>query len=107
MSADVYRLWQAWQQMHYPQLPSPEAIDGVDLVALDGRAGACLEEYFIRGGRGARFNGELRTALEQCAAELDSVQGTIRGDASRYFGRLQQLIGLVLNEPIDQRRTRT
>jgi hypothetical protein len=89
--------------MHYPQLPSDE-IEGVDLVALDGRAGACLEEYFIRGGRGARLNGDLRKALEECAAELDGVRGTLRGDAARYFGRLQQLIDLVLSEPTDQRR---
>lgn len=101
MSADAYRLWQQWQQMHYPQLPLPEEIEGVDLVALDGRAGACLEEYFIRGGRGARLNGELRKALEQCAAELDRIRGTLRGDAARYFGRLQQLIGLVLTDPTD------
>lgn len=112
MSADAYRLWQQWQQMHYPQLPSPEAIDGVDLVALDGRAGACLEEYFIGGGRSARLDAALRTALMQCAAELGTVRGLLRDDAALYFGRLQQLIGLVLSEPmlgepIDRRRTRT
>jgi hypothetical protein len=43
---DAYRLWQLWQQMHYPTpFPSVSEI-GIDLVALDGKAGTSLEDYF-------------------------------------------------------------
>ncbi|MGH2601375.1 MAG: hypothetical protein ACRDJ9_18555 [Dehalococcoidia bacterium] len=102
MSADAYRLWQGWQQMHYPRLcPAPDEIEGVDLVAIDGRAGACLEGYFRRGGRGAAPNRDIQEALEQCASELGRVAGRLHGDAARYFGRLHELLRLVMAEPAE------
>lgn len=103
MNGGAYRLWQAWQQMHYPDLPSADETDGVDLVALDGRAGACLEVFFERAKR-VPSDVELRDGMERCADELDRVEGVLAGDAARYFGRLRLLLGLVLAESTDQRR---
>jgi hypothetical protein len=99
MRVDAYRLWQHWQQMHYPRrgLPAEEAARA-ELVSLDGTAGTVLDRYF--GGRtpAREMDAEARKSLERCKHDLDFIAATLAGDASRYFGRLHQLLDTVLSE---------
>jgi hypothetical protein len=95
MHVDAYRLWQQWQQMHYPRrgLPADESARA-RLVALDGTAGTALDRYFGRGTRAKTLDGAVLATLGGCRLELDA--GELSADACRYFGRLRQLIELVL-----------
>jgi hypothetical protein len=94
---DAYRLWERWQQMHYPVRPVPAGGPiSTDLVALDGKAGVVLERYFRRGSRARALDAESRATLERCRFELGMVSGGLSSDAQRYFGRLLDLIELAL-----------
>jgi hypothetical protein len=93
---DAYRLWQQWQAMHYPRRGVPDGpARSIDLVALDGTAGAVLERYFCRGPHAKVLDAQSLAALESCHRELGQVNGLVL-DARRYFSRLSQLIELVL-----------
>jgi hypothetical protein len=96
MRGDAYRLWQQWQQMHYPRrgLPEDEATRA-DLIAVDGTSGPALERYFRRRAGARAFDAEARASVEHCGHELARLSGGLHADAERYFGRLQQLIELV------------
>jgi hypothetical protein len=96
MRGDAYRLWQHWQQMHYPRHGFPEdEATRADLIALDGRSGTALGRYFRRSAGERASDAEARASLEQCRDDLDRLTGGLRGDAERYFERLQQLIELI------------
>jgi len=95
----AYRLWQLWQQMHYPTRLPPPANSGVDLVALDGRAGNGLDRYFARAEPGN--DAGWRPALEECLRELGQVLPVLTEDRARYFERLQELIRTVLEDGAD------
>ena len=94
---DTYRLWQLWQQMHYPTPVAWSAETGVDLVALDGKAGASLERYF-EGPQDRVLDEDCRACLEECLGSLELVTKTTAGDTPRYFQRLHALIRLILDE---------
>jgi hypothetical protein len=94
--AEAYRLWQLWQQMHYPTpLPSTSEL-GIDLVGLDGKAGTTLERYFERPRRRV-LDDDCRAVLEECMAELELAVASLQGGPARYFRRLHRLIGLILD----------
>jgi hypothetical protein len=94
--AEAYRLWQLWQQMHYPTpLPSTSEL-GIDLVALDGKAGTSLERYFERPRRRV-LDDDCRAALEECMAELELAVASLQGHPARYFRRLHRLVRLILD----------
>ena len=97
MPDDTYRLWQHWQQMHYPRrgLPAGEALRTA-LITLDGTAGTVLDRYFHRGEDARSLDAAALASLERCWLELEL--GELSADASRYFGRLRRLIELVLSE---------
>jgi hypothetical protein len=97
---NAYRLWELWQQMHYPSrgIPPSEST-AADLIRLDGTAGRILDRYFC-GGRERRLDAESRETLEACRQELDAVEELLSADAGRYFGRLRELIALVLDQPL-------
>lgn len=97
MGDDAYRLWQHWQQMHYPRrgLPADEAARA-RLVTLDGTAGTILDRYFRRGARARTLDAAALATLDRCRCELELPE--LAADASRYFGRLRQLIDLMLAE---------
>ena len=98
MDTDTYRLWQNWQQMHYPRRGLPELESArSDLVALDGMVGPILERYFSRGPRAATLDAASRLALKHCQQDLDRFAKSLSSDASRYFGRAQVLIAFVLS----------
>jgi hypothetical protein len=94
MQVDAYRLWQHWQQMHYPRrgLPADEAARA-RLVTLDGTAGGLLEPYFCRGRQSKTLDRAALAALARCRRELAGED--LASDASRYFERLRLLIDLV------------
>lgn len=96
MRGDAYRLWQQWQQMHYPRrgLPKDEATRA-DLIAVDGTSGTALDRYFRRSAGARAFDAESRASVEHCRYELARLSSGLHADAERYFGRLQQLIELV------------
>lgn len=95
--AEAYRLWQLWQQMHYPT-PLPAVSDiGVDLVALDGKAGTTLDRYFGHARRRV-LDDDCRAALDECLAELDLALASLQGDQARYFQRLRRLVRGILDE---------
>ena len=98
MDTYAYRLWQTWQQMHYPRTGLPDA-DGArgQLVALDGFAGMILERQFCRRPRPPTLDTETCAELHQCQRELDHIAPALSDDASRYFSRLNVLIGFVLS----------
>jgi hypothetical protein len=107
MTPDAYRLWMQWQQMHYPRrgLPEDEA-ERARLVTLDGIAGTTLEACFCREARSRTLDAATFAELVRCRKELDPT--AFSSDASRYFGRLQQLIKLLLDESESDRAvTRT
>jgi hypothetical protein len=81
--------------MHYPRrgLPADEA-ERAKLVTLDGMAGTVLDQYFCRGEHARTLGAAARATLNACRHDLDPSQ--LSNDASRYFGRLQQIIELVL-----------
>ena len=88
--AEAYRLWQLWQQMRYPT-PLPAVSDiGVDLVALDGKAGTALDRYFGQARRRV-LDDDCRAALDECLAELDLALASVQGDPARYFQQLRRL----------------
>ena len=95
MGDGAYRLWQQWQQMHYPRrgLPADE-VARTRLVTLDGAAGTILDRYFCRGPRAKTVDAGALDVLRHCRSALDRRE--LSADASRYFGRLQQLIEFVL-----------
>lgn len=99
MRGDTYRLWQHWQQMHYPRrgLPPDEATRA-DLISLDGTSGTALDLYFRRNTGARAFDAQARASLDHCGRELDRLSGELHSDAERYFGRLQRLIELVAIE---------
>lgn len=101
MKIDAYHRWQTWQQMHYPRRGLPE-LDSArsDLVAIDGMVGPILERHFSRGPRAATLDAASRLALQQCQRDLDRFAKTLSSDASRYFGRVQVLIGFVLSREV-------
>lgn len=97
MGVDAYRLWQQWQAMHYPRRGAPEEVaSSADLVALDGTAGLVLDRYFCRGPQAKTLDADSVGALERCRRELDQLNGVLTSDARRYFGRLSQLLEVVL-----------
>lgn len=98
--AEAYRLWQLWQQMHYPTPLPPVSEIGIDLVALDGKAGTSLERYFERPRRRV-LDDDCRESLEECLGELELAVRTVTGDSARYFQRLHGLVRLVLEEAPD------
>lgn len=95
MGDGAYRLWQQWQQMHYPRrgLPADEGARA-HLVTLDGTAGTILDRYFCRGPGAKNLDAAALGALSHCRRELDPRE--LSADAARYFGRLRQLIEFVL-----------
>ena len=95
MQVDDYRLWQQWQQMHYPRrgLPADEATRA-RLVTLDGMTGTILDRYFCRGTHARKLDPAALATLGVCRDQLGREQ--LSSDASRYFGRLQLLLDLVL-----------
>jgi hypothetical protein len=94
--AEAYRLWQLWQQMHYPTpLPTTSEL-GIDLVALDGKAGTSLERYFEQPPRRV-LDDECRAALEESMAELELAVAGLQGHPARYFRRLHRLVRLILD----------
>jgi hypothetical protein len=94
--AEAYRLWQLWQQMHYPTpLPSTSEL-GIDLVALDGKAGTSLERYFEQPRRRV-LDDDCRAGLEECMAELELAVAALQGHPARYFRRLHRLVRLILD----------
>jgi len=95
---DTYRLWQTWQQMHYPRrgLPEHESARS-DLVAIDGMVGTILERHFSRRPRAATLDADSHLALQQCQRDLDGFAKSLSSEASQYFGRAQVLIGFVLS----------
>ncbi|MBA3689116.1 MAG: hypothetical protein H0W81_09855 [Chloroflexi bacterium] len=97
MHDEAYRLWQRWQQMHYPRrgLPADESVRAA-LVTLDGTAGTVLDRYFRRGARAKTLDAAARATLGRCRDELDL--GNLSADAGRYFSRLRRLSELVLAE---------
>lgn len=97
MGDDAYRLWHYWQQMHYPRrgLPADESARA-RLVTLDGTAGTVLDRYFRRGARARTLDAAALITLDRCQHELELIE--LSADASRYFGRLRQLIDLMLAE---------
>lgn len=97
MADDAYRLWQPWQQMHYPRhgLPADESARA-RLVTLDGTAGTVLDSYFRRAARAKRLDAAALVTLDRCRHQLELTE--LSADASRYFGRLRRLIDLVLAE---------
>jgi hypothetical protein len=86
-----------WQQMHYPRrgLPENEAARA-RLVTLDGIVGTALDACFCRGSGAEAPDGATFATLARCRDELDPT--AFSSDASRYFGRLQQVIALVLDD---------
>ena len=101
MDTDTYRLWQNWQQMHYPRRGLPELeCARSDLVAIDGMVGPILERHFSRGPRAATLDATSHVALQQCQRDLDGLAKSLSSDASRYFGRVQVLIGFVLSREV-------
>lgn len=95
MQVDAYRLWQHWQQMHYPRrgLPADEAARA-RLVTLDGTVGELLEPYFCRGRQSKNLDRQALAALASYRRELDGED--LASDASRYFERVRQLIDVVV-----------
>jgi hypothetical protein len=97
MPLNAYRVWQTWQQMHYPGRGLPvEDAARLDLVRLDGTAGPILERHFRRRARGAELDDEAIETLDRCRDELRVMAAALSSDASRYFERLLLLIELVL-----------
>jgi len=98
MKTRGYRLWQTWQQMHYPVRGLPEDDNARSaLIAIDGIAGPVLERQFSARLRGDGLSPEARRALERCHLDLDRLRTTLSSGASRYFSRLGQLIGIALS----------
>ncbi len=97
MQVDDYRLWQQWQQMHYPRrgLPADEATRA-RLVTLDGMTGTILDRYFCRGTHARKLDPAALATLGDYRDQLGREE--LSADASRYFGRLQLLVDLVLAE---------
>ena len=94
---ETYRLWQLWQQMHYPTpLPSASEV-GIDLVALDGKAGTSLERYFEQRPRRV-LDDHCRESLEESLRELELAVARLPSGSAPYFERLQGLIRLILEE---------
>lgn len=87
--------------MHYPRRGIPQEIAAaIDLVALDGTAGLVLEAYFSRGPQARTLDLESVRALLRCRREIERLDGALSSDAGRYFGRLNQLVQIVLaSEP--------
>lgn len=102
MRVNAYRLWQHWQQMHYPArgLPAVNTLRS-QLVTLDGTSGTILERYFRRRPRASKLDTDSLLAIQGCQRELDRLGETLSADASRYFGRLQILIDLVVAQTAD------
>ena len=97
MEIDAYRLWQTWQQMHYPRRGLPESDSArSDLVAIDGMVGTILERHFCRRPRAATLDADARLALQQCQRDLDRLVKSLSSDANRYFGRAQVLMAVIL-----------
>lgn len=97
MQVDAYRLWQQWQQMHYPRrgLPADEAARA-RLVTLDGMTGVLLDRYFCRGTHARKLDPAALATLSACRHQLGTEE--LSADATRYFSRLQLLVDLVLAE---------
>lgn len=68
----------------------------IDLVALDRKAGVVLESFFSRGPQAKTLDAESLVTIERCGHELRLLSGRMSSDASRYLGRLQELIEFVL-----------
>ncbi len=97
MPADGYRLWQAWQQMHYPVRGLPAADSArSDLAALDGVVGAIFERQFCRRPPAAVLETDSRAVLEECQSALDRMNDNLSDDAARYFDRVELLINFLL-----------
>ena len=83
--------------MHYPTpLPSASEV-GIDLVALDGKAGTGLERYFEQRPRRI-LDDHCRESLQECLGELELAVVRLPSGSARYFARLEGLIRLVLEE---------
>jgi len=97
MTTTGYRLWQTWQQMHYPTrgLPDKEGARR-ELLAIDGIAGSILEQQFCARKREGGLTAELRESLEQCQLDLERLAPDLSGGARRYFARVRLLVGIAL-----------
>lgn len=55
-----------------------------------------LDRHFRRGRRSRPLDRDPRAALEACRLRLDELVDDLGDDAARYFGRLRQLVEIVL-----------
>ncbi len=96
MPADGYRLWQEWQQMHYPVRGLPVTDSArTDFAGLDGVVGAICERQFCRRPPSAVLETDSRAVLEECQRALNRMNDNLSDDAARYFDRVQLLVNFL------------
>lgn len=103
MPADGYRLWQAWQQMHYPVrgLPVTDSARS-DLAALDGGLGQSSSANFVDARRlpcSKRIHGPSSKSVS-----ANRMNDNLSDDAARYFDRVQLLVNFLLTSEAATRR---
>ncbi len=86
------RLWSEHQAAPFPKASRCREVAGHDLIALDYTAAGCISTFL---GRGSLDAWRL-AVLGLCYHGLDLVVAQLDGEERAYFGRLEELAGLVL-----------
>jgi hypothetical protein len=88
-------LWSEFIALEFPDRLPRHLESSVDLELLTNTAIDSIETYVLVGTLEPAADGALRA----CAVELARIRPQLRGDAAEYFGRLAQLVDIVMTRP--------
>ena len=98
MRSRIAELWREHRAARFPSGYQGEEVAGFDLILLDADSAGCVSAFLSRGGR---LDPALLAVLGLCYHHLAIVAAQLRDEAQQYFGRLEELAGLVLAEVRD------
>jgi hypothetical protein len=81
--------WREHSEAAFPDGCAGEEVEGIDLVLLDADAAGCIGTFV--GSRAGRLDEQCIRILRRCLHELDTVVGSLDGEARAYFQRLRLL----------------
>ncbi len=88
----IEQLWREHEAARFPRASRGREVAGCDLVLLDSTAAGCVSTFVTRGS----LDTWRLAILGLCYHGLGLVVAEVEGEERAYFGRLEELAGLVL-----------
>jgi hypothetical protein len=85
--------WQAYVKASFPEGLAGEEVADVEVTSLHAYTAGCIDTFIRRGGRLDKWK---TAVLGLCYRDLAVVVLGLKGERRDYFGRLEQMAGIVL-----------